>query len=46
MSASLLIAEGKIQSEGKAVHLIAKRCFNLSSLLSAKDIYYGGRKFK
>jgi error-prone DNA polymerase len=29
----LLMAEGKVQIEGKVIHVIVKRCFNLSKLL-------------
>lgn len=46
LGARLLMAEGKLQREGKVLHLIVKRCFDLSSLLGGKDIYYGGRNFK
>jgi error-prone DNA polymerase len=46
LGARLLMVEGKLQREGKVVHLITKRCFDLSSLLGAKEIFYGGRNFK
>jgi error-prone DNA polymerase len=30
----LLLAEGKVQIEGEVIHLVVRRCFNLSGLLS------------
>jgi error-prone DNA polymerase len=30
----LLLAEGKVQIEGEVIHLVVRRCFNLSDLLS------------
>ena len=46
LGARLLMAEGKLQREGNVVHLITKRCFDFTSLLGAKGIFYGGRNFK
>jgi error-prone DNA polymerase len=46
LGAKLLMAEGKLQREGKVVHLITKRLFDLSSLLGGKENFYGGRNFK
>jgi error-prone DNA polymerase len=46
LGARLLMAEGKLQREGKVVHLITKRIFDLTSLLGGKEIFYGGRNFK
>jgi len=34
LGAKLLMAEGKLQREGDVIHVIVKRCFNLSSLLN------------
>jgi len=33
IQARLLMVEGKLQIEGEVIHVIVKRCFNLSSLL-------------
>ncbi|WP_442794931.1 error-prone DNA polymerase [Pelobium manganitolerans] len=33
LSARLLMVEGKLQREGEVVHIVAKRCFDLSGLL-------------
>ncbi|MCC8426429.1 error-prone DNA polymerase [Mucilaginibacter sp. UR6-11] len=33
LQARLLMAEGKVQIEGKVIHIVVKRCFNLSKLL-------------
>jgi len=35
LQARLLMVEGKVQIEGKVIHVIVKRCFNLNSLLSS-----------
>lgn len=51
----LLMVEGKVQKEGEVIHVVVKRCYNLSALLAplAKktthpmqtDIFHGGRNF-
>ncbi|MBB6112927.1 error-prone DNA polymerase [Mucilaginibacter lappiensis] len=33
------MVEGKLQIEGEVIHLVAKRCFNLNSLLRGLTIY-------
>jgi error-prone DNA polymerase len=33
LSAPMLMIEGKLQIEGEVIHVVAQRCFNLSSLL-------------
>ncbi|MGF7082729.1 error-prone DNA polymerase [Mucilaginibacter sp. UYCu711] len=34
LQARLFMVEGKVQIEGKVIHVVARRCFNLSPLLS------------
>ena len=33
MQSRLLMVEGKLQKEGEVIHVIVKRCFNISKLL-------------
>ncbi|HYH57350.1 MAG TPA: OB-fold nucleic acid binding domain-containing protein, partial [Anseongella sp.] len=52
LGARLLMVEGKLQREGEVVHVIVKRCFDLSGLLldlqedAGKDLFSKARNFK
>ncbi len=54
IGARLLMVEGKLQIEGEVVHVIVKRCFDLTKLLRGltpsdneeKEVFYKGRNFK
>ncbi|TCS86014.1 error-prone DNA polymerase [Anseongella ginsenosidimutans] len=47
LTARLLMAEGKLQIEGEVIHVVVKRCFNLTKLLSqAGKVIHKGRNFK
>jgi error-prone DNA polymerase len=38
LQARLLMVEGKVQIEGEVIHVVAKRCFNLSRLLGGLTV--------
>ena len=38
LQARLLMVEGKMQREGKVIHVVAKRCVNVSSLLGELSV--------
>ena len=41
LQSRLLMVEGRVQREGKVVHIVVSRCFNLS----AEPAFHGGRNF-
>lgn len=38
LTSRLLMVEGKLQIEGEVIHVVAKRCFNMSSLLRGLNV--------
>ena len=47
----LMMVEGKLQVEGEVIHVIAEKCFDLSSMLKKikiekENVFPGGRNFK
>lgn len=55
LQSKLLMVEGRVQVEGRVIHVVVQRCFNLNSWLleleshtegSAEGIFHKGRNFK
>lgn len=52
LQSRLIMVEGKLQREGEVVHVIVKRCFDLSKFLreltlkEQENTFHGGRNFK